>query len=178
MAITHLRRKHSTVNDEAVFKCANSLCFIIDAWLSLTGSRWKYWARLGRWSALSRSSLHPHLHRSCMRANKRPSTALDRWHRGEANTTNRPKTDPHAFSPLRFRWKRRERGGRSGAFVCGLIYSGRRLLLMWFGRLWTMKRWSLTDAFQNKTPAVQTLHTFTTPTTENKKQKKCTHKSA
>lgn len=80
--------------------------FMCGCWLVLTGSRWKYWARLGRWSVLSRSSLHPHLHRSCMRANTRPQTALDRRHQGEGNTTNTSKTNPHAFSPRWFGSKR------------------------------------------------------------------------
>lgn len=71
--------------------------FMCGCWFVLTGSRWKYWARLGRWSVLSRSSLHPHLHRSCMRANKRPQTALDQRHQDEGNTTNTSRTNPHAF---------------------------------------------------------------------------------
>lgn len=72
-------------------------------WFVLTGSRWKRWAQLGRWSVLSPSSPLPHLHRSCMRANRRPSTALDRRRSDKWSTTNISKTNPHACfccSPL------------------------------------------------------------------------------
>lgn len=118
--------------------CAPSKGLVCGRWSVLTGSRWRCRARSGRWSVLSRSSLRPHLHRSCMRANTRPQTALDRLRQDEANTTNTSTTDPHAFCSTLVRLEAisgKKRGGKAGwAFVCGSIYSGRRLL-MWSFRL-------------------------------------------
>lgn len=100
------------------------VAFLCGCWLALTGSRWKHWAQLGRWSVLSRSSLHPHLHRSCMRANKRPSTALDRWHRDEGNTTNISKTNPHAFSSSSVQVKAiKRKNKRGGGGLCFVVKS-------------------------------------------------------
>lgn len=93
---------------------------------------------MGHWSVLCPNNLPLHLHRSCMRANKRLSSALDRRHQDEADTTHTSKTEPRAlFSILSVSGKSGAKGrldGQGGCFVCGSVYSGRRLL-MWFTRL-------------------------------------------
>lgn len=100
--------------------CAPSKGLVCGRWSVLTGSRWRCRARSGRWSVLSRSSLRPHLHRSCMRANTRPQTALDRLRQDEANTTNTSTTDPHAFCSTLVRLEAisGKKGGESRVGFC------------------------------------------------------------